>query len=65
MSIQIVPTIDDYITHFMSLDISIPKMFTETSELISEYLDDFKVSYFYYCMALFVRRGREKPATPV
>lgn len=44
MSIQIVPTIDDYITHFLSLDISIPKIFTETSELISEYLDDFKVS---------------------
>lgn len=38
MSIQIVPVIDDYITNFMSLDNTIPKMFTKTMEIISEYL---------------------------
>jgi len=38
MDIQIVPVIDTYITQFVSLDQSIPSMFTETTKLISEYL---------------------------
>lgn len=38
MDIQIVPVIDNYITQFMSLDQFIPSMFTETTKLISEYL---------------------------
>lgn len=38
MSIQIVPIIDNYITGFISLDKSIPRIFTQTTELISEYL---------------------------
>ncbi|XP_050056023.1 adenylate kinase 7-like isoform X2 [Aphis gossypii] len=37
MSIQIVPVIDNYITQFMGLDKSIPRIFTETKTLISEY----------------------------
>lgn len=38
MSIHIVPVIDDYITDFISLDSTIPKIFTKTKEIISEYL---------------------------
>lgn len=38
MSIQIVPVIDDYITDFISLDNTIPKIFTKTMDIISEYL---------------------------
>lgn len=38
MSIDIVPVIDNYITQFLSLDKSIPRMCTETVTLISEYL---------------------------
>lgn len=39
MSIQIVPVIDDYITDFISFDNTIPKIFTKTYELISEYIE--------------------------
>lgn len=38
MSIPIIPVIDNYITAFISLDTSIPRIFTETIQLISEYL---------------------------
>lgn len=40
MSIQIVPVIDDYITDFLSLDKTIPRVITKTKELISEYLNE-------------------------
>jgi len=47
MSIQIVPVIDNYITQFMGLDKSIPRIFTETKTLISEYYNKYsKVSKF-------------------
>lgn len=39
MSIQIDPVIDDYITDFIRLDHTIPRIFTRTIELISEYLN--------------------------
>lgn len=46
MSILIVPVIDNYITSFISLDTSIPRIFTETIKLISEYLcEGSKVSF--------------------
>jgi len=39
MSIQIVPVIDNYVTQFMGLDKSIPRIFTETKTLIFEYYE--------------------------
>lgn len=47
MSIQIVPVIDSYITQFIIMDESIPRIITETKEIISEYLNkNCKVSFF-------------------
>jgi len=47
MSIQIVPVIDNYITQFMGLDRSIPRIFVDTETLISEYHNKYpKVSKF-------------------
>lgn len=36
MSIQIVPIIDNYITGFISLDKSIPRIFTQTKDLLKQ-----------------------------
>lgn len=47
MSIQIVPVIDSYITQFIIMDKSIPRIITETKEIISEYLNkNYKVSFY-------------------
>lgn len=37
ISIKIVPVFDEYITQFISLDHSIPRIFTETIKIIAEY----------------------------
>lgn len=37
MSIQIDPVTNNYITQFISLDESIPLIFTETAKVIAEY----------------------------
>lgn len=37
ISIQIIPVIDNYITQFISMDKSIPRIFTETVNIVDEY----------------------------
>jgi len=59
MSIQIVPVIDNYITQFMGLDKSIPRIFTETKTLIFEYYKkNYKVSKYKRTFMIIVKYSK-------
>lgn len=56
MSIPIVPVIDKYITQFISLDKTIPVIFTEPTKVIAEYTNS-KVRIQLHIIQFFIKKN--------